>query len=119
MAQQAEPAATVLATGAFGLPAAAVRKLQGLFEAEPAIRRALVYGSRALGRHRPASDIDIALDAPDLPFPDFLRLVNAIDDLLLPWQVDLVLLSQIDNPQLVAHIARVGRPLLERSPPTC
>lgn len=114
MARQTEPAVHAGAAGDFGLPAAAIDKLQGLFAAEPAIQRALVYGSRALGRQRPASDIDIALDAPDLAFPDFLRLVNAIDDLLLPWQVDLVLLSHVDNPELVAHIARVGRPLLIR-----
>ena len=101
---------------AFGLPAGAVDRLRSVFAADPRVRRALVYGSRALGRQRPASDIDIALDAPELPFSEFLRMGNAIDDLLLPWQVDLALLTKIDNPSLLDHIARVGQPLWAAPP---
>ena len=100
----------------FGLPSAAISKLRAIFAGEQRIQRALVYGSRAMGRQRPASDIDIALDAPELPFSDYLQMMNTIDDLLLPWQVDLALLSQIGNPDLLDHIARVGRNLWSRQP---
>ena len=108
--------AVPVAAEEFGLPPSAVSQLRAVFAGEPRIRRALVYGSRAMGRQRPASDIDIALDAPDLPFSDFLGVIGAIDDLLLPWQVDLALLSQIGNPDLLDHIARVGRNLWSRQP---
>lgn len=32
----------------------------------------------------------------------------SIDDLLLPWKVDIAVWQQIDNPDLIAHIERVG-----------
>lgn len=95
----------------FGLSARALSLLRALFESYPLIRSAIVYGSRAKGNYRNGSDIDIALDAPELGFDVYLQLCTAIDDLMLPWQVDLSLLSQIDNPDLINHINRVGKPL--------
>jgi len=47
----------------------------------PAVETVVLYGSRALGRHRPSSDIDLFLQAPGM----------RLDDLLLPWPIDLEL----------------------------
>ena len=98
-------------TGEFGLSKRALKLLRDLFATQPEVHRAVVYGSRAKGNFRPGSDIDIALDAPDLSFQGFQRLNTAVDDLNLPWDIDLSLTSQIDNPKLLEHIARVGKPL--------
>ncbi len=95
----------------FGLSARALVSLRSLFATQPLIRRAIVYGSRAKGNYRPGSDIDITLDAPDLGFDAYLRLCSKADDLMLPWRIDLSLLPQIDNPDLLDHIERVGKPL--------
>ena len=95
----------------FGLTDRALALLHGLFSADPRIERAIVYGSRAKGNFRHGSDIDITLDAPSMDWDGFLRLCAAVDDLMLPWHVDLSLLSHIDNPDLLDHIARVGKPL--------
>jgi hypothetical protein len=32
-----------------------------------------------------------------------------IDDLLLPYEIDLSIFDHIDNPDLIEHIQRVGR----------
>ncbi len=95
----------------FGLPASAVEALRGVLAQYGQIRRALVYGSRAKGNYRSGSDIDIVLDAPALAFADLMRIETEIDDLMLPWQVDLSLLSQIENQNLLDHIERVGKAL--------
>ena len=42
-----------------------------------------------MGRHRPGSDIDLTLVASDLSHDDRLRFMAALDDLLLPWGIDL------------------------------
>jgi uncharacterized protein len=39
---------------------------------------------------------------------ELLKIENEIDDLLLPYKVDLSLFHQIDNPSLIEHIQRVG-----------
>ena len=69
-----------------------------------------LYGSRAMGRHRPGSDIDLTLVAPPLTHNDRLRLMTALDDLLLPWSIDLSLRHELPEA-LRAHVARVGRRL--------
>ncbi len=45
-----------------------------------------------------------------------LELGAALDDLLLPWQIDLQLRQLIAHEGLLAHIARAGQLLWERSP---
>lgn len=95
----------------FGLTDRALGLLRGLFSVDPRIERAIVYGSRAKGNFRQGSDIDITLDAPSVDFDGFVRFCSAVDDLMLPWNVDLSMLSHIDNPDLLDHIARVGKPL--------
>jgi predicted nucleotidyltransferase len=71
-------------------------------------------GSRVKGNYRNGSDLDIALEGCALTFDDLLHIENALDDLMLPWGIDLSLLSHIDNPALLDHIARVGKNLWVR-----
>ena len=100
--------------GEFGLSERALHLLRDLFATQPALHRAIVYGSRAKGNFRPGSDIDITLDAPGMENARFLNLCSAADDLMLPWMMDLSLLHHIDNPALLEHINRVGKPLWVR-----
>jgi len=95
----------------YGLPDKAIAQLCGVFSHYPAIHSVLLYGSRAKGNYRPGSDIDLSIQAPTLGLTDLLAIENQIDDLLLPWTVDLSLLHHIDNPELIDHIRRIGAPL--------
>ncbi len=60
-----------------------------------------------MGRYREGSDIDLRLVGERFTHRDHLRLMAAIDELLMPWQVDLVL-KQDMPPDLLAHVERVG-----------
>jgi len=102
------------ADAGFGLPTRVLDLLCGVFSNYPALDRAIVYGSRAKGNYRNGSDIDITLDGSALTYDDLLRIETALDDLMLPWCIDLSLLSHIDNPALLDHIARVGKILWVR-----
>jgi predicted nucleotidyltransferase len=108
----AEQPPTAAATPAVipGLPPEATACLLALFSAELAVEEVWLYGSRAMGRHRPGSDIDLTLVAPNLGHHDRLRLMGALDDLLLPWSIDLSLHHELPEP-LRQHVARVGRRL--------
>src|SRR5690606_24370348 len=98
----------------FGLSTDVLDSLRAVFAGQPQVQRAVVYGSRAKGTYRPGSDIDVVLEAPALTFTDLLRLKTNLDDLMLPYQIDLSALHQIDNPALLDHIERVGKPLWVR-----
>lgn len=92
----------------FGLQAHAVDRLRGVFQGWPQIQRVRLYGSRAKGNYRPGSDIDLVIEGEELSLSQLLTIENQIDDLLLPWMVDLSLKQHIDNPALLDHIERVG-----------
>lgn len=95
----------------YGLPPYVIEQLREVFREWPQILRVTLYGSRAKGNYRNGSDIDLSVEAPELGIGDLLRLDGQIDDLLLPWKVEIALRHQIDNPDLLAHIDRVGVPI--------
>ena len=68
----------------------------------------ILFGSRAMNRHQSASDIDLALKGSQLNFSNILQLKSAIDELMLPYKVDLVIYETIQNKDLKGHIDRVG-----------
>ena len=91
-----------------GIPQEAQLKLLGLLATQPQLQEVWLFGSRAMGRYQPASDIDLCLEAPLLSHSDRLRLMAAVDNLLLPWRVDIALRHELPD-DLKAHVQRVGQ----------
>ena len=98
----------------FGLKESTIGKISRVFAACPEIEKVIIYGSRAKGDFRPGSDIDLTVVGDEVTWEQLLRIENELDDLLLPYKIDLSLLRQIDNPELLAHIERVGKVFYER-----
>jgi predicted nucleotidyltransferase len=97
-----------------GLPDAALTAIRQVLASHPEVESATLYGSRALGRHRPASDIDLTLIGPAISAATLAHIDAELDDLLLPWMIDLSCLASIDHPALLAHIERTGVELYRR-----
>ena len=97
-----------------GLPDAVIAAILQVLASHPEVEAATLYGSRALGRHRPASDIDLTLIGPAISAATLAHIDAELDDLLLPWMIDLSCLASIDHPALLAHIERVGVELYRR-----
>jgi predicted nucleotidyltransferase len=93
----------------FGLPAATLDAMRAVLSRHPGVHRAVIYGSRAKGSHRPGSDIDLALFGDGLTASDLVAIDGALDALDLPYRIDLSLHADIDDPALRSHIERVGR----------
>jgi predicted nucleotidyltransferase len=98
----------------FGLPESAIEAIQQVLAAHPEVEQAIVYGSRAMGRQRPASDIDLTLIGAAIDFGTLARIEAELDDLLLPWMIDLSRLVDLSHPPLLAHVERVGQVLYRR-----
>lgn len=92
------------------LPQEAVTKILSVLKAEPQVQRVILYGSRAKGCAKPGSDIDLAVAAPGADHDTLMRLDQCLDDLLLPWIIDLAFLHHIRDQNLLDHIRRVGIP---------
>ena len=97
-----------------GIPGPQQQRLLDLLIQQADVDAIWLFGSRAMGRERPGSDIDLCVDAAHLSHRDRLRLMAAIDDLLLPWTVDLALRHELP-PDLLSHVQRVGRCLWART----
>lgn len=72
------------------------------------VESVILFGSRAKGCHRDASDWDIALKGFGLGLPDVLSMQVQIEELWLPCAVDIVVYDSIQNSALKDHIDRVG-----------
>ena len=57
----------------FGLDDSVIEKLTEVFEANPRVDKAYIFGSRAKGNFRADSDIDIAIKGYDLTLDDILK----------------------------------------------
>lgn len=97
-----------------GLPAATVDRVCQVLASFPAIDRATLFGSRAKGTHKPGSDIDLTLHGERLTPALLAEVAEALDDLLLPYTVDLSIYGTLNHAALQEHIGRVGKVLYER-----
>ena len=98
----------------FGLPRKALEKLRAVFDQHPDVADVRIYGSRAIGRQRPGSDIDLALFGEDLK-PQTLKIIEReLDDLMLPYSIDVAIYESLKNAALKEHINRIGQDFLGR-----
>ena len=93
----------------FGLSDSTITKIQHVFAKYAQIEKVVVYGSRAKGNFRPGSDIDLALFGIDLDQQQCSDIAEELDDLLLPYMIDLSIFDQLRHSELKEHIERVGR----------
>ena len=98
----------------FGLSDKVVEKIQNVFAENSRIDKAIIFGSRAKGNYKEGSDIDIAIKGQDLVFDDTLSILRKLDELELPYEIDLINYHTIKEPELKDHIDRVGIELYSR-----
>ena len=98
-----------------GLNARTIARIISVLARFPEVEKAVLFGSRAKGTHRPGSDIDLALVGTDLSWRKLGQIDNALDDLLLPYRFSLIEFGGKTDPEMAAHIRRVGKTFYERS----
>jgi type I restriction enzyme S subunit len=98
----------------FGLAQHIIDTLITVFEENPRVDKALIFGSRAKGNYRPDSDIDIALKGQDLSTDDIIAISVAFEEKGITHKVDLINYHSIKEPDLKDHIDRVGIEMYSR-----
>ena len=96
----------------YGLPDRTLKTLYSIFCKYPGINQVILYGSRAKGNFRNGSDIDLSIKTGGkFTFSDLLRITGDFDDSDMPYFVDVSIYDKLTNPDLKAHIDRVGKVL--------
>ena len=85
--------------------------LRSTFRRFPCVRGVRLFGSRATGHARRASDIDLAISAPDATADQWLELTDALEAAPIIYEFDLVRVERTHNPRLIEKIARDGVPI--------
>jgi predicted nucleotidyltransferase len=81
----------------------------------PVIEEVILYGSRAKGNYRKGSDIDITLIGASLSLNNAVYpLMDALDELYLPYSFDISIFEHIENKALIDHILRVGKKIYKK-----
>jgi len=99
----------------YGLPDATIQSICNVLARYPQVERAILYGSRAKGTYKSGSDIDLTLQGTkELTLDVLYSILNDIDDLVLPYTIDLSLFEDIHDPALLDHIRRRGEVFYEK-----
>ena len=100
----------------YGLRETVIQKICAVFARYPQVDKAILYGSRAKGNYKTGSDIDLTLiGGDDLTLRVLFRIMNELDDLLLPYTIDLSIFDDISDSDVIEHIQRVGVTFYARS----
>jgi len=91
----------------YGISQNALDRIKTVLFSMQGVEQVILYGSRAKGNYKEGSDIDLTIKG-NLTFDDLIKMSVNLDDLNLPWKIDLSLYSQIKNEELLEHIDRVG-----------
>ena len=92
----------------YGLKNTIIEQINSIFSKYSKIEKVVLYGSRAKGNYKNGSDIDLVLYGNNLSSFFVNKLINEIDDLLLPYTFDISIFENISNQDLIEHINRIG-----------
>lgn len=97
-----------------GLTKDEITSISAVFSRYQQVEEVLIYGSRAMGNYKPASDIDLTLIGKDIDFSLQTQIEFDLDDLMLPYKFDVSVYNRITNPKFLDHINRVGKEIYKR-----
>ena len=85
--------------------------LRSTFRRFPCVREVRLFGSRATGQARRASDLDLAISAPDATADQWLEITDALEAAPIIYEFDIVRTESTHNPRLTQKIASEGLPI--------
>ncbi len=99
-----------------GLTYRDLETIKNIFRKYPEIERVHLFGSRANGKYKPGSDIDLAIMDTNLS-PEIINSVkNEFEESSLPYFVDLVGYASLKHKELIAHIDNIGIEFYKKEP---
>lgn len=89
-------------------------KMRAVFQNYTEIDSVVLYGSRAMGNFKKASDIDISLKGSKIDSTLQNKIEFDLDDLMLPYKFDVSHYNSITNPEFLKHINEVGSEIYKK-----
>lgn len=79
------------------------------------IEKVIIFGSRAMGNYKKASDVDIAVVGKNVTHRTILKLYDDLnEEYPIPYFFDVIDYNTINNAELKEHIDNVGKIIYEQ-----
>ena len=98
-----------------GSTEATLTRMAEVFARMPKLEEVILYGSRAMENYRAGSDIDLALKGVKLDINDLLKIAADLDELDLPYSIELLLFDNAPSLDLLEHIRTAGTTIYRRT----
>lgn len=98
----------------YGLSEETIDNINKVFEQFESIEKVILYGSRALETYKNGSDIDLTIIG-NLDHNILYQIQELLEELFLPYKIDLSIYEHIENQDLIEHINRVGKTFYQKS----
>lgn len=92
----------------YGLENKEIEQINKVFAKYDCVEEVMLFGSRAKGTQEPFSDIDLTLIGKDITQKDLISIMEDLDNLLLPYEIDLSIFYNMENESLKEHIKRMN-----------
>lgn len=91
-----------------GLSLNYITDINSVFAQYEQVEKVILYGSRAMGTYNERSDINLVAVGRNINRTIVVQIKNALEELMIPYFIDLQDYKTIDNENLIEHITRVG-----------
>ncbi|MDP4115764.1 MAG: nucleotidyltransferase domain-containing protein [Bacteroidota bacterium] len=98
----------------FGLEIDVIENINSIISSFNEIDEAVLFGSRVKGSFKIGSDIDVALKGKDLNTATLNKIYDRLEELYLPYTIDLCIFDNIDNIDMLNSINNTGQVLFKR-----
>lgn len=102
-----------------GLTSQELREIRVILRKYPAINEVVIFGSRATGKYKKASDVDLALKGRNSKSVgiDVVAKVKYLleEETLMPYFFDVVDYARVTNDELKAQIDQFGKRIYKKS----
>ncbi len=99
----------------FGLINEDIEYIKKAFSKHKEIEKVLIFGSRAIGNYKKASDIDLAILGSEISKRVISEVFDDLNEVYpLPYFFDLLIYDEIKNENLKKHIDEFGKSIYEK-----
>jgi len=98
----------------FGIDKSDLNRIISEIKENTKITKIILFGSRAKGNYKSGSDIDLAIFSQNLSFDELLEIKVNLEELLLPYLIDLIDYNTISNEDLKHHIQSIGKIIFQK-----
>ena len=100
----------------YGLSDKQLTEIINIFTQVPQVEKAILFGSRAMGNFKEASDVDIVIIGEHADFRIAAHLKYELEEeTYLPYFFDIIAYNTIDNEALKEHIQKYGKEIYTKA----